>query len=135
MKYSKKFEDDYTWYISVSNKLNFDGCNHYFNKKGIDLIQLDINGVSAKQSFYMYDSQGIILPTSEPEELKKLLKTKGSVNLHIKMYAEDRAKGYLPKVEFEKIYKELNAPAWFIDAVEKQKYKYYEGEILKYINK
>lgn len=61
----------------------------------------------------------------EREELERLLKTKGSVNLHIKMYAEDRAKGYLPKVEFDKICSEYDLPSWFIGAVERQKFKYY----------
>ena len=67
----------------------------------------------------------IIKPTYEPNKLKTLLKTKGSVNLHIKMYAEDRAKGYLPKIEFDKICTEYDLPSWFIDAVENQKKKYF----------
>jgi hypothetical protein len=125
MKYSKKFERDYKWYLSVSDKFNFDGTNEYHNKKGIDLIQFKENGKTAKECFYLYDSEGKIKPTKEPKELKQLYKTKGSVNLHIKMYAEDRAKGYLPKVEFEDIVKELNAPDWFVKAVENQKRKYY----------
>lgn len=68
----------------------------------------------------------MVKPTSEPEKLKTLLKTKGSVNLHIKMYAEDRARGYLPKIEFEDMAKEFNFPKWVVDAVESQKYKYYD---------
>ena len=45
------------------------------------------------------------------------------------MYAEDRAKGTLPKIEFDKICNEFNVPSWFIKAVEKQKYKYYTSYI------
>lgn len=127
MKYSKNFERDYKWYLSVANVFSFDGTKDYYNKKGIELIQFDNNGKTAKECFYLYDSSGIIKPTCEPKELKILLKTKGSVNLHIKMYAEDRAKGYLPKIEFYKIIKELDLPSWFVKAVEKQKYKYYEA--------
>lgn len=126
IKYSLKFENDYNWYKLVSDKFNFDGCGYYFNKKGIDLIQPDENGLTAKECFYRYDSEGKIFKTKEPEELELLLKTKGSVNLHIKMFAEDRAKGYLPKYEFDKIVEELNPPKWFVDAVENQKFKYYE---------
>jgi hypothetical protein len=125
MKYSNKFERDYKWYLSVSDIFYFDGIKDYYSKKGIELIQFDENGKTAKECFYLYDTNGIVKPTFQPTELKTLLKTKGSVNLHIKMYAEDRAKGYLPKIEFEKICNEYNLPKWFIDAVENQKKKYY----------
>tara|TARA_R110000744_G_scaffold52493_1_gene112471 strand:+ start:491 stop:865 length:375 start_codon:yes stop_codon:yes gene_type:complete len=124
MKYSKNFERDYNWYLSVSHIFSFDGSKDYFNKKGIQLIQFDEEGKTAKECFYLYDSAGIIKQTCEPDKLKTLLKTKGSVNLHIKMYAEDRAKGTLPKMEFEKICVEYDLPSWFINAVEKQKHKY-----------
>lgn len=125
MKYSKNFERDYNWYLSVSDIFCFDGAKDYHNKKGIELIQFNKEGKTAKECFYLYDTNGIVKPTCEPEELKTLLKTKGSINLHIKMYAEDRARGYLPKVEFDKICVEYNLPSWFITAVENQKKKYY----------
>lgn len=127
MKYSKKFERDYKWYLSVSDFFTFDGASEYFNKKGVDMIQYDKDGLSAKECFYLFDSMGKIKPTREPEKLHKLYKTKGSVNLHIQMYAEDRASGVLPKALFkEEICDEINPPKWFIKAVEKQKYNYYE---------
>jgi hypothetical protein len=63
----------------------------------------------------------------EPVLFKKLLNTKASINLHIKMYAEDRARGYLPKIEFDDMCREIYFPNWFINAVESQKYKYYEN--------
>ena len=110
MKYSKNFQRDYDWYLSVKDSFCFDGTDKYYNKKGVPLIQYDKNGKSAKECFYSYDSQGVIKPTNEPELLKTLLKTKGSVNLHIKMYAEDRAKGILPRIEFDKICKEFYVP-------------------------
>lgn len=125
MKYSKKFERDYKWYLEVSSIFTFDGVSDYTSKKGNPLIQYDENGKSAKECFYLYDSTGTIEPTYEPEQLKILYKTKGSVNFHIKMYAEDRAKGYLPKIEFDKICLEYNVPDWFVTAVENQKWKYY----------
>lgn len=125
MKYSKKFELTYNWYLSVSHIFSFDGTNEYYNKKGIKLVQFEKKGKTAKECFYLYDTHGIVKTTCEPEKLKTLLKTKGSVNLHIKMYAEDRAKGYLPKIEFDKICAEYDLPRWFVDAVEHQKKKYY----------
>ena len=124
-RYSKNFEQDYKWYLSISDIFNFDGRKEYYNKKGIEIIQFDENGKTAKECFYLYDTNGIIKPTCEPDTLKTLFKTKGSVNLHIKMYAEDRAKGLLPKIIFEEIVEEYNLPKWFVKAVEKQKWKYY----------
>lgn len=56
--------------------------------------------MSGKEAFYKWDSNGKILPTKHPNQLHALLKTKGSVNLHIKMFAEDRAKGLFPLNEF-----------------------------------
>lgn len=118
MKYSENFIRDITWYLKVRHEFSFDGSIERevkFNKKGIDGIK----------AFHIFDSQGKLVETKHPNILKTILKTKGSVNLHIKMYAEDRAKGILPKIEFEKICQQLDPPQWFIDAVEKQKYKYY----------
>ncbi len=53
MVYSKKFERDYKWYLSISDKFNFDGTSEYKNKKGVDLIQFDLKGKSAKECFYL----------------------------------------------------------------------------------
>lgn len=125
MKFSENFERDYKWYLEVSKIFNFDGKVSYYNKKGDNLIIPSNSGLKAKECFYLYDTRGIIKPTREPEKLKTLLKTKGSVNLHIKMYAEDRAKGILPKILFNEMCEEFNAPDWFKEAVEKQKSKYY----------
>jgi len=125
MKYSSRFERDYEWYLKVGDFFNFDGSQHYHNKKGKPLVVHDQEGSSAKECFFMYDSTGKISPTKEPKLLKYLYKTKGSVNLHIKMYAEDRASGVLPKVEFDKICEQYNVPEWFVKAVETQKTKYY----------
>lgn len=126
MKFSKKFNSDYNWYLSVSDKFDFDGTAQYFNKKGVPIIQYNEEGLTAKECFYLYDAQGKIKATREPGALKRLLRTKGSVNLHIKMYAKDRAKGYLPKIEFDKICIELKCPLWFSKAVEAQKFKHYQ---------
>ena len=125
MKYSSNFERDYKWFLSIAHEFKFDGNKEYLNKKGEYLIQYSSEGKDAKQCFYNYDAKGIINKTNQPEILKTLLRTKASVNLHIKMYAEDRAKGTLPKIEFDKICEEFNFPDWVINAVEQQKFKYY----------
>ncbi len=125
MKYSKQFTEDITWYFNIRHKYNFDGVGTYYNKRGTEVIQYSKTGIDGIRAFFEYDSNGNVLPTKHPNILKTLLKTKGSINLHIKMYAEDRAKGRLPELEFKKICTEINSPNWFINAVEKQKYKYY----------
>lgn len=125
VKYSKSFERDYKWYLSISDLYNFDGASGYFNKKGLPIIVHDAGGVDAKTAFYYFDTQGKILPTKEPEKFRLVLRTKGSVNLHIKMYAQDRANGRLPKILFDEICEQIKAPDWFSEAVERQKSKYY----------
>jgi len=136
MKYSKRFEFDYQWYLSVREVFKFDGSNGYRNKKGIDIIQPNLEkGLSAKECFYLYDSQGVIKETREPDELRDLLRTKGSVNLHIKMYAEDRGKGLLPKMLLDEMIEEFKAPKWFEGAIERQKFKYYPKEWDKFVKR
>jgi hypothetical protein len=123
--YSENYERDFNWYLKVRHLFNFDGNKEYFNKKGEDIIVADKNGVDGKEAFYKWDSNGKILPTKHPNILHTLLKTKGSVNLHIKMYAEDRAKGLFPFIEFRAFCIKYKCPSWFRDAVENQKIKYY----------
>ncbi len=118
MKYSNNFNRDFNWYINVRYHFNFSGA------LPLD-IQFDINGIDGKKAFLLYDSQGILKPTKHPTLLANLILIKGGVNLHIKMYAEDRASFLLPKPEFEYLCKSINAPDWFRDAVENQKFKYY----------
>ncbi len=124
--YSQEFERDFKWYLKMRAMFNFDGSNSYHNKKGKDIIVYDKNGVTGKEAFYKWDSNGKILPTKHPNILHTLLKTKGSVNLHIKMYAEDRAKGLFPLIEFRAFCIKYKCPAWFKEAVERQKFKYYD---------
>ncbi len=126
MKYKESFNRDFNWYLSMRHNFKFDGCAEYHNKKGELIIQYDPNGIDGKKAFYLYDSSGEIRKTKHPNLLHALLKTKGSVNLHIKMYAEDRASGILPKYELLEMCKEFNAPEWFFSAVENQKMKYWK---------
>lgn len=113
----------------------------------LDDAKFDINGKSAKECFYLHDSTGKIVPTLEPELLYSLYKCKGSINFHIKMWAESRGKFEMgsaefsiegkkkEKKDFEKyglvfndyktIQEEYELLDWMIYAVEKQKYQYY----------
>lgn len=121
MRYSKNFERDYIWYLKYKDTFDFDGSCETTNKIKIDLEK----GKAAKECFYIYDSKGIIIYTSEPNLLYQLFKCKGSINFNIKMWAEDRGKGYLGKNEFQEIIKEFELLPWMVEAVEKQKLIYY----------
>lgn len=141
MKYSENFERDYAWYYKYKNIFHFDGS---FDK----VFSYDeYEGYNAKHCFYMFDSQGKLLTTNEPELLQQIFKCKGSINFHIKMWAEARADGTLSLLEFnntkdnelrvlewvnkEPVYiKDIKTQYelldWMVDAVEKQKWKYYK---------
>ncbi len=117
-KYSKGFERDFNWYLTSRHRFNFDG---HLDRD----IEYDPNGVDGKRAFQLFDAQGRLVPTKHPNILRTILKTKGSINLHVKMYAEDRAKGRLPLIEFRGMCIEFKAPHWFREAVEQQKSKFY----------
>jgi hypothetical protein len=85
----------------------------------------DRDGVSAIDAFVQIDSYGVVKPTRQPTLLWRLLKTKASLNLFIKMYAEDRANGRLPKQLFEEeIVKAFGFLPWMVDAVERQRWNF-----------
>lgn len=123
MKYTDNFNRDFCWFLKMRHTFNFDGCSNYFNKKGENIIQYDRNGIDGKKAFYLWDSQGVIKPTKHPNLLHTLLKIKGSVNLHIKMYAEDRANANMGGLEFRAMCIKWKSPDWFRQAVENQKVK------------
>jgi hypothetical protein len=119
MKYSDNFNRDFKWFLKMRHEFNFSG------KDERDQIIYDKNGVDGKKAFYLWDSQGKIVPTKHPNLLFSLLKTKGSVNLHIKMFAEDRAACNWGLIEIRALCIKWKAPDWFRQAVERQKVKYY----------
>ncbi len=121
MKYSHNFTRDFNWYIKVRHLFSFDG--HQDRQ-----ITYDRNGIDGRKAFHLFDSEGKLKPTKHPNLLRSLIKTKGSVNLHIKMYSEDRAKGLLPLIEFRGMCIKWKAPEWFYFAVEKSKHKLYQAD-------
>lgn len=124
-EYSENFERDFKFFLQSRNLFDFDGNNNYctvkinrYQPQGFPLIW-DYNKLSkedakgfdecgryfpytGKEAFYIWDSIGKVVPTIHPNTLKTLLKTKGSVNFHIKMWAESRAEGTLPLFELSK---------------------------------
>lgn len=132
VKIPSKALSDIKWFHKVHKYFSFSGRGDYFNGKGENIIQYSPIGASAEESFYIYDSRGIIVPTRQYVKLLKLHTTKASVNLWIKEYAKDRASGLLPRIEFEEFCTKIKAPLWFVEAVETQKYKYYNFKLDQY---
>lgn len=107
--------------------MNFDGKGEYFFKRDgwvEPMFTFDKNGLDGKRAFFEIDTYGKTVKTKHPNLLLALLKTKGSVNLHIKMYAEDRAACNWGAIEFRALCIKFKAPDWFRQAVERQKFNY-----------
>lgn len=136
IKYSAPNDRDFLFYLRGRHIYTFCGTltPHYEPL-------YDKNGVDGKQAFFSIDNLGRNIPTKHPNLLRTLLLVKSSVNFHIKMWAEGRADGTLPLIEFsQRLVREKYAPAfeldgtdmevsmqlpeWVINAVENQKYKY-----------
>ena len=147
VKQIKKFTPVFEEYLRLYEHFHFSGIE--------EKVLEDPNGVSALEAFFEKESNGKNVPTSEPELLKKVLKAKGSCNLHIDMYAQGRVDCTLPGIEFsfrvvpyhiikylikvkginkvkemrsETLDYKYNLPLWFIKAVENNKCKYYSNE-------
>lgn len=139
MRYSESFERDFSWYVQHRRRFAFDG------KPDAGVVH-EPKGATAKEAFKAYDERGKLIPTRHPNLLKAVLTAKGSVNLNIKQWAQDRAGGALPLILFSKRlanekYPHLNVLAdssditdmetalqllpWMVTAVEQQKGKYY----------
>ena len=130
-KFNSNFERDFKWFLAMRHTFNFDGSAEYWNKKGVNNIQYHPKGVTGKEAFYQWDTNGIINPTKHPNLLHTLLKVKGGCNLHIKLYAEDRAAHNLNFLEFRALCIHFKAPPWFRIAVENQKMNYWQIDNLK----
>ncbi len=111
-KYSNSFEKDFIWYIRNRHNFDFDG------RLDRDII-FDRSGVDGKQCFYIFDSTGVLMPTKHPRLVKVLLKTKGSINLHIKMWKEDKLSGCLFRDSFIEIVEEFLLLPWMINIIYK----------------
>lgn len=122
-RYSKNFERDWEFYNRNRHALDFAAVDI---RQKYNQFQYSETGHTAKECFWALDSQGIHLPCKEIDLLYEILTCKASVNFHIKMWAEDRARGWLGKWEMEnQIAPEFDLPQWVLDATESQKIKFY----------
>lgn len=120
MKYSKGFERDFNWLLSIRHKFTFSGSP-------LKITPLfDIKGVSGKEAYHIYESTGKNAPTKHPLLFRTILQAKASASFHAKeLYGKDRASGNLSAFELDEIHKELKSPEWFIEAVKNQMIKFY----------
>lgn len=110
MKYSAAFERDWAFYTANLDTMSFSGSP-------APTVAHDPDGPDAKRAFHDYDSRGVLRATSEPDLLRRVLVTKASVNLHVRMWAEGIADATLLGRELEGFKQEFGAPQWVVDAV------------------
>jgi len=85
---------------------------------GVD-VTADPNGYSALECWWAKDTHGKTLPCREPELLAKVIRSKQSVNLQVKLWAEDVADGMLLR-QAELVEYVHNWPEWVLRAVMEQ---------------
>lgn len=118
MKYSQRFEEDWKFYLNNKEKFTF--C-------GEEIIQwpYDVNGKDSKYCFHKFDSTGKILPSSEPELIREVLRCKKSINWHIKEYADGLTEPYWLGTLNELLNEFKNPPYWVEQAMRKQVCKFW----------
>jgi len=82
MKFSRRFEEDWEFYLK--NKTKFVFCGENVNW----IPDLSKPIVSAKEAFFIYDTSGIKHPTLDERLLIEMIVCKKSVNFHIKMWTD-----------------------------------------------
>ncbi len=121
-KYSDNFNNSYEFYLHNIDKLTFSGSLPKWK------TTYDEKGVDAKRAFHILESQGKIVPTRELELFNKLIKTKESVNFHIKLWAEGRNDATLTSFDLNEMIEEYKLPDWVLQAITNQSYKLYKNE-------
>jgi hypothetical protein len=126
MVFSKNFERDYKLYSA--NRFNFSACDI---KEKYNKFKYSENGKTAKECFYILDSTGKYEECSELDMLYNLLNCKASLNLQIKLWAEEIEELLISKEQIKEntalaigilleIQKEYQLPEWVIKAITKQ---------------
>lgn len=116
-KFSPTFEKDYAFYLSQRHHFTFSGSDIRNSYK----VEYSETGKTAKQCFHKLDSEGKLLPCSEPDLLYELLTCKAAVNMQIKIWAQSRAEYTLSFAELQEYMEYYQAPEWVLKAVENQK--------------
>lgn len=80
-KYSKRFEEDWNFYLKNKDKFTFCG-------QDVSSPEYDEKGLDPKECFFTLDSQGKLCPCNDPKTVREILICKKSINFHIKMWTE-----------------------------------------------
>jgi hypothetical protein len=86
IKVSEKFEQDYEMYFRLKDIFTFTGINV---KNKYHRFVFSESGNTAKECFYTLDTHGKYIACNELELLFSIIGCKISLNLHIKMWAEE----------------------------------------------
>jgi len=103
MKFSKKFEEDYQFYLNNLDK--------QFLRNIFKLPIYCKDGLSAKEVFYLYDSRGVLKSCKDVELFKSLINIKKNINLQIKMWVEGYIVCGIPINEYLNCFKG-QIPVW-----------------------
>ncbi|MCP3685420.1 MAG: hypothetical protein GY861_22440 [bacterium] len=79
--FPSNFERDWKFYCGNRKKFTFCG-------RVVVTPEYDEDGLTAKECFYVYDTNGKLCKCSEPELFHEVLLCKKSVGFHIKQWAE-----------------------------------------------
>lgn len=110
IKNYSKIEKRFHEYLKVYETTSFTGRNSL-------KIDYDINGFSALESFYSYETYGKLLETKEPNLLNKVLIGKAALDFTIKSWAEG-LNDFCPCLwELTDWIKASNFPEWTAKAV------------------
>jgi hypothetical protein len=115
-RYKPGFLRDWAFYTSNLDYFSFSGS-------APPAVAHDPHGPDAQRAFHAYDSRGVLVSTSEPDLLRRVLVCKASVNLHIRMWAEGIAEGTMWPSDLAQVHADTDAPAWVFEAAWRQAWK------------
>jgi hypothetical protein len=114
-KYSKNFERDYAFYLAHLGRFGFTGGAL------IPEVPYAEDGVDAKRAFFLYDSNGKLVPCKEPDLFKSLMITKKGINFHLKLWAEGYSDMLMGVHEYIEDF--TDPPDWVEESFRKLLYK------------
>ena len=113
MKYTKKFNRSYNFYLLNRDRYNFCG-------EVVTVLEDLKDGVTGKESFYSLDTFGVMLPTNEPDLLRSIIICKKSINLHIQMWVEGFEDMMMSVEYYMNLFEGTETPSWIEKSFRKQ---------------
>ena len=112
-KYSKQFNRDYEFYLAM---VDLEGL---FCGEAASCWPYSESGVDAKRAFYVFDSTGKVVPTTQPELAGKIIFVKKCINFDIKLWV-DGFRDYMPTVDDIEEKFGGESPRWVMSAFKQQ---------------